>query len=481
MKRLHGCAWGIAVAALAIPAARAQDANAAGRQALQQLVQQLQRTPDSTALRAKILAAAQSMNPPPAVPEEAHHHFIRAGVLVKEAQNPADLDAAGSELNQALLLAPWWGSGYYYLAVLEEQTGHFDAATANLKLYLLSHPGQKNAKVAQDKLYAIEVEKDLDAKRRAAAQAAAEQRQEEADWNVLQVALANQDRQTALAGPWVRTAGMCSAANIGVVNGSIGGSMTFMMNTSYSDMLGSHSSTGNVIVGVGGSLSNGSISGQASFPSYSMGACATPASPQQLGGSISPDGRTMELDTTAVTYASQTQGLIIATCVSVTPANTQAARCFLASQAPHLIPLLQVVQGLPPGSPAIDQKEAVKLVLNHGGNVNSVSPDGVSALHIAARLGNTEIAELLLQYGAQVDAETSTNDTPLTFAIESGSLETVRLLLEHGARPDAPPDASGLSPLYEAVLKAGNTPQSQVNPLPLPSKLAEKARKHKPI
>ena len=56
-----------------------------------------------------------------------------------------------------------------------------------------------------------------------------------------------------------------------------------------------------------------------------------------------------------------------------------------------------------------------------------------TALHIASRLGNIEVASMLLQAGAQVDASTKDNYTPFHIACKEGHLEMVDLLLDHGA------------------------------------------------
>jgi len=68
--------------------------------------------------------------------------------------------------------------------------------------------------------------------------------------------------------------------------------------------------------------------------------------------------------------------------------------------------------------------------------IESTSPHGVRALHLAARHGRLEAARLLLDRGAQIDAVTNdhhTQRTPLHLAANGGHLEVVRLLLERGA------------------------------------------------
>lgn len=54
-------------------------------------------------------------------------------------------------------------------------------------------------------------------------------------------------------------------------------------------------------------------------------------------------------------------------------------------------------------------------------------------LHIASRLGKTEIVQLLLQHMAHPDAATTNGYTPLHISAREGQLETASVLLEAGA------------------------------------------------
>ena len=163
--------------AIVIPA-QAQTANP--QDTLNQYVADLQKNPDDTALRQKVIAFVQTMSPAPEIPEEANHHYIRASIFVKQATGDADYESAINEYRQALLIAPWWGSAYYNLAMVLRVSRRFDEATANLKLCLLTNMNEKDAKEAHDTLYAIEVEKELAIKRKAEAQAAADKQRAEA-------------------------------------------------------------------------------------------------------------------------------------------------------------------------------------------------------------------------------------------------------------------------------------------------------------
>lgn len=54
-------------------------------------------------------------------------------------------------------------------------------------------------------------------------------------------------------------------------------------------------------------------------------------------------------------------------------------------------------------------------------------------LHIASRLGKTDIVQLLLQHMAHPDAATTNGYTPLHISAREGQVETAAVLLEAGA------------------------------------------------
>lgn len=54
-------------------------------------------------------------------------------------------------------------------------------------------------------------------------------------------------------------------------------------------------------------------------------------------------------------------------------------------------------------------------------------------LHIAARLGKTDIVQLLLQHMAHPDASTASGYTPLHISARENQLEAAAVLLEAGA------------------------------------------------
>lgn len=80
-----------------------------------------------------------------------------------------------------------------------------------------------------------------------------------------------------------------------------------------------------------------------------------------------------------------------------------------------------------------DGGDVVRALVQNGANVNA--NDGVkhcTALHMAARRGNLEIAEALLECGADIDARDSLGDTPLRRSVNCDKIQVASLLLARG-------------------------------------------------
>ena len=79
--------------------------------------------------------------------------------------------------------------------------------------------------------------------------------------------------------------------------------------------------------------------------------------------------------------------------------------------------------------------DVVRLLVQSGADVNA--NDGAkrcTALHMAARRGNVEVAEALLDCGADLDARDRSGDTPLRRAVNCRKAPVAALLMARGAR-----------------------------------------------
>ena len=158
------------------------------REQLQQMVEQLQKTPNDNALREKIIKLGAEIKPAPAVPEEANRSFVRGNVFQKEAKDASGYELAISAYRDALRAAPWWGDAYFNLAVALESANKFDEAIASIKLFMASVPGgSAEAREAQNRVYAIEAKSEMASKQAVARAAADRERQRpsvEGKWTI---------------------------------------------------------------------------------------------------------------------------------------------------------------------------------------------------------------------------------------------------------------------------------------------------------
>ncbi|MDJ0578866.1 ankyrin repeat domain-containing protein [Crocosphaera sp.] len=81
-----------------------------------------------------------------------------------------------------------------------------------------------------------------------------------------------------------------------------------------------------------------------------------------------------------------------------------------------------------------DTKEILKVLINHGADVNAKNEYGETPLHTAVLSENKEIVELLINHGADVNAKNEYDGkTPLYSAVLTKNKEIVELLINHGA------------------------------------------------
>jgi tetratricopeptide (TPR) repeat protein len=152
------------------------NAPAAGpRDQLQQLTEQLQKTPDDEALREKIINLARTLAPPPELPEETTRRMARGVAAFKDAKSVSDYKDAVAEFEKATLAAPWYADAYYNLGKARAKAEDYAGASVSLKLYLLAAPGAKDAAEAKTLMYEMEYKGDKAEKERSAAQAKEQQ------------------------------------------------------------------------------------------------------------------------------------------------------------------------------------------------------------------------------------------------------------------------------------------------------------------
>lgn len=103
-----------------------------------------------------------------------------------------------------------------------------------------------------------------------------------------------------------------------------------------------------------------------------------------------------------------------------------------------------------------DSGRVSELLTLEPGSVSGWSPDGFTALHLAAFFGHEAVAAALLECDADVGAvaRNPLRVQPLHSAAAGGHTAVARLLLEHGADPNARQEG-GFVPLHAAA-QAGN-------------------------
>lgn len=119
-------------------------------------------SPPDARLREKIIRLALSMDPRPALPEEAVRRSNRGQAYVKKAEDASGYGPAIEELEQAVIIAPWWAEGYFNLGLMQEKGKDYAGAMRNLKLYLAAVPKATDAALVKKKIDELEVSQELD-------------------------------------------------------------------------------------------------------------------------------------------------------------------------------------------------------------------------------------------------------------------------------------------------------------------------------
>src|SRR4029079_13844379 len=93
----------------------------------------------------------------------------------------------------------------------------------------------------------------------------------------------------------------------------------------------------------------------------------------------------------------------------------------------------------------------VKLLLEHGADVNKIDKNSVTQSMEAAFLGAARTAQLLLEHGADVNKADEEGFTPLNRAALWGRENVVRLLLDDKSIDVNRADKNGVTPLSRAI------------------------------
>ncbi len=163
----------------------------------------------------------------------------------------------------------------------------------------------------------------------------------------------------------------------------------------------------------------------------------------------------VDLDPSLVTWR-DTQG-VSALMWSIYSSQTTIRNFFLVQIANQGIPL-DLFEAAAVGDPAeisaaLEPAPGQLLQLDQPGPLQSYSPDGWTALHLAAAFGTPAAVQLLLKLGASVAAvsQNAQKNQPLHAALALGrDPVSVRLLLEAGADPNARQTA-GYTALFSAA------------------------------
>ena len=86
-------------------------------------------------------------------------------------------------------------------------------------------------------------------------------------------------------------------------------------------------------------------------------------------------------------------------------------------------------------------------------DVNAAEPDGTTALHWAAHLGDGTMTEMLLKAGANIKAVTRNGATPYSLALNKGSAKVIELLIKAGDNAKAVVEGE---PAIMMAARAGN-------------------------
>jgi len=99
-----------------------------------------------------------------------------------------------------------------------------------------------------------------------------------------------------------------------------------------------------------------------------------------------------------------------------------------------------------------NHEECVKILIEHGADVNVEAFDKQSPLHQSAESGATKCAQLLIDNKAEINCKKINGLTPLHFAANEGHIECLKLLIDNRAEINCK-EINGWTPLHFAAGK----------------------------
>jgi ankyrin repeat protein len=81
----------------------------------------------------------------------------------------------------------------------------------------------------------------------------------------------------------------------------------------------------------------------------------------------------------------------------------------------------------------VGDRDAIRLLLAQGAEIDQADANGDTALHLAVRRGYRVVVKYLIKAGADVNAVNGAGATPLAIALDGGSPEIIDMLQRNGA------------------------------------------------
>ena len=121
------------------------------------------------------------------------------------------------------------------------------------------------------------------------------------------------------------------------------------------------------------------------------------------------------------------------------------------------------------------QPNVIRLLLNHGIDVNLSNNKGVSAILVASEYGYFDIVKDLVSFGSDVNTQNNDGLTPLMIASRRGDIEIVEFLLGKGAYVDAKNYVNNWTSLTSAI----TSKNYQLEIIKIHKALSLRKKKHK--